>query len=231
MKRTPKENISSPKASEHKSKKLGGSKKILILIGVLLLLVIAALGCAGIVNSNKNTTEEASEAVATTIKKTEQTTTGSTTVDTTAPVITGITDRVVHIGETVAYKQGVVVTDDIDPEPKLEVNADGVDISTVGEYMVIYTATDAAGNSSTASATIKVVPQEAISTEQANALADDVLSHIITDDMTDSEKLDAVWWYIHEMGYVDIDYGEPEEYLDNAYYSMQFSMCYPVLRH
>lgn len=157
------------------------------------------------------TTQTTAASLATTEDSTEP-------VDTIAPVITGVTDRVVHIGETIAYKKDVKVTDDKDPNPKLEINADGVDISTVGEYTVIYTATDASNNSSVATATIKVVPQESVSTAQANALADDVLSRIISDDMTDSEKLDAVWWYIHELGYVDIDYGEPEEYLDNAFY-------------
>ena len=196
-------------------------KLIMIILSVLIIALSAIIVCScakkKVQVPDTTTSETTTEKQTTTTPATTETE-STTPADTVAPVIAGVTDRVVHIGETIAYKKNITVTDDIDPAPKLEVNADGVDISTVGEYTVIYTATDASNNSSVATATIKVVPQEAVSTAQANALADDVLSRIITDDMTDSQKLDAVWWYVHELGYVDIDYGEPEEYLDNGFY-------------
>ncbi len=196
-------------------------KLIMVILAALIVAVMAVIvaACAKKKEQIPDTTASAATTQATTTTApTTKETESTTPADTKAPVITGVTDRVVHIGETIAYKKNIIVTDDIDPEPKLEVDASGVDISVVGEYTVIYTATDASNNSTVATAIIKVVPQEAVSTAQANALADDVLSRIITPDMTDSQKLDAVWWYVHELGYVDIDYGEPEEYLDNGFY-------------
>lgn len=137
--------------------------------------------------------------------------------DVTAPVIVGVSDKVVHIGDSVAYKQGVEVYDDTDPEPTLEINADMVDVSTIGEYIVIYIATDASGNVAYDAANVKVVAQESISSDDANALADEILGNIIEEGMSDAQKLDAVWWYVYQLGYVDVDYGTVEEYLDNAY--------------
>ncbi|MBE6017499.1 MAG: DUF5011 domain-containing protein [Lachnospiraceae bacterium] len=203
-------------------RRINSHRLILIILAVL----IAALVAANIAACARKKEQVPSDTVTSETTTAKQTTTAAQTTetesttpaDTTAPVITGVTDRVVHIGETIAYKKNIVVTDDTDPAPKLEVNADGVDISTVGDYTVIYTATDASLNYSVVTATIKVVPQEDVTTAQAEALADDVLSRIVTDDMTDSQKLDAVWWYVHELGYTDIDYGEPEEYLNNGFY-------------
>ena len=67
--------------------------------------------------------------------------------DTQAPTLTGVRDIITtYVGDAVSYRSGVTVTDDCDPDAKLEVDSTGVDLSTVGEYTVIYSATDSAGN-------------------------------------------------------------------------------------
>ena len=69
--------------------------------------------------------------------------------DKTAPVIEGPEGNVAEgiVGETIAYKSFVRVTDD-SGKYKLSVNTDRVDKTREGTYTVIYTATDEAGNTS-----------------------------------------------------------------------------------
>ena len=85
---------------------------------------------------------------------------GDPTADSIPPVIEGITDREITAGDTISYKQGVKVTDDTDPAPKLDVDASQVDLNTPGTYTVTYTATDASGNQTTMTATVTVKAQE-----------------------------------------------------------------------
>ncbi len=138
--------------------------------------------------------------------------------DTIAPVIDGVVDLTVHVGDTISYKSGITVTDDIDPSPSLTVDTSGVDLSHIGEYFVFYFAEDASGNTSYDVARVIVAPQRAITSEEAFAVADEIIAAIITDDMTDGQKLTAVYRYLHSLGYVDVDYAEAVDYLENAYY-------------
>lgn len=139
-------------------------------------------------------------------------------LDTTAPVIEGVINLTVHVGDSVSYKGNVTVTDDTDPNPQLYVDNSGVDLSHVGEYFVFYFAEDASGNTSYEAARVNVSPQRAITSEEAFAVADEIIANIITDDMTDGEKLTKVYRYLHSLGYVDVDYAEAVDYLENAYY-------------
>ena len=43
--------------------------------------------------------------------------------DTNPPVIEGLEDKVVFVGDSISYRQGVVVTDDIDSEVELTINS------------------------------------------------------------------------------------------------------------
>ena len=127
----------------------------------------------------------------------------STTVkvdDREAPVIEGVKNRTVYIGETIAYKAGVTVTDNMDPEPKLSIDNTQVDLDKVGVYPVTYTATDFCGNSTQVSINLKVEEQPIgyKNIEKMNKKVDALLAKIIKPEMTDIEKLYAAFLWIRE---------------------------------
>ena len=132
--------------------------------------------------------------------------------DVTPPKIEGVEPIVVPVGGTVSYKKDVTVTDDYDPNPTLSVDDSAVDLTKRGKYDITYTATDASGNSSTAVTTVTVssnIIAEATE-EVVYAKADEVLSTIITDDMTQLEQARAVFdWVVN-----NITYSESQGYDD-----------------
>ena len=109
----------------------------------------------------------------------ETTLTATLTVeaDTTPPVIEGVSDRTIFLGEKVAYKQGITVTDDYDQEVALEVDSSQVDPTRAGSYTVTYRATDRSGNTAEATALFSFT-QPSEYAELAAEKAKDVLSQI-----------------------------------------------------
>ena len=145
--------------------------------------------------------------------------------DTVAPVITGTKDLETYVGDTISYKSGISVTDNVDSNIKLQVDNSQVDLSKAGVYSVTYTATDAAGNSTsvTVKLTVKEKPDGFVSPEVIYAKADAILEQFITDDMTDREKVEAV--YVWTRRSVHLTYGsapsgfdhESADWLQTAY--------------
>ncbi|MCD8156115.1 MAG: hypothetical protein LUD53_01425 [Clostridiales bacterium] len=126
--------------------------------------------------------------------------------DTQAPVIDGVEDQTVTVGSSISYKKDVTVTDDHDENVELNVDASAVDLNTVGDYTVVYSAADAAGNETVEEATIHVeeVSLENVTEEYVNAKADEILESILDDSMTLYEKAEAIYWWCHEnIGYQD----------------------------
>ena len=117
-------------------------------------------------------------------------------VDTTPPQIEGTADIKAYIGDTVSYRKGVSVSDNHDNSVSLEIDSSKVDLKNEGVYEVIYSATDASGN--TASKAIKVTVTEkpfTVTEAMINDLADKVLAKIIKPGMTDKQKLRAIFDY------------------------------------
>ena len=119
-------------------------------------------------------------------------------VDETPPSILGVNPISLYEGSTVAYRSGVLVTDDIDEAPVLSVDSSQVDLSKPGSYELTYTATDAAGNKSSITTTVTVKEKSAsyVAEETIYAMADDVIAKIITDGMTDREKVEAIYRWV-----------------------------------
>lgn len=133
--------------------------------------------------------------------------------DTTAPVIEGLDDHTVEVGETVSYRRGVSVTDNHDDSIDLVVDTSGVDLTTPGDYVVTYHAADLAGNETSASRILHVVApaekevtQEALTEEERilYAHADEVLSEITTEEMSRLEKARAIYLWVHDIEYIHI---------------------------
>ncbi len=125
-------------------------------------------------------------------------------LDDTAPIMTGVADKQVFLGDTISYKEDVTVTDDWDDAPELTIDNSQVDISQVGQYPVTYTATDAAGNSASETITLTIAekPADYHEPEEIYALAQPVYDSIITDDMSDMAKAYAIYkWVKGNIGY------------------------------
>jgi hypothetical protein len=126
--------------------------------------------------------------------------------DTEPPEITGVKDLTVFIGDRVSYKTGVTVKDNYDTNVALAVDTSDVNLKKVGVYNLAYTAKDAAGNFAEAKATVtvKVKPESPVNEDELNTLADTVLAKIVTEDMTDVDKLWAIFkWTKLNIGYID----------------------------
>ena len=135
-----------------------------------------------------------------------------------APIIMGAGNISVCIGENVSYRTGVSAYDDCDGVVAIEIDNSAVDLTTLGTYPVIYSATDAAGNVATRETKLTVMPErdDSITLEAMYAEADKVLATIITDDMTDYEKAEAIYnWTRWQVGWVGDS--QKENWVESAY--------------
>jgi len=116
-------------------------------------------------------------------------------VDKEAPVIRGVRNLTVLQGKNVSFKNGVTVTDNCDKDIALQINTSAVNIRELGTYPVTYVAVDRAGNRTEVSCTI-TVGEDRVSEAQVRAYAKDVLSKITTPEMSDMDKLNAIYWWV-----------------------------------
>ena len=148
-------------------------------------------------------------------------TTVTVTDDNTAPTIQGVHDLSLYLGSAVSYRSGVVVTDDKDPAPKLEVDSSQVDLSNPGTYPLIYTARDMTGNETRLEVTVTVVEKPSTYTEEEtiNAKADELLKKIVTDGVTDEAKVKAIYAYVRSH-YTYSGHSDKTDWMQGAYYMM-----------
>lgn len=125
------------------------------------------------------------------------------------PVISGVQELTVEQGGTVAYKRDIVVTDNCDTDLQLQVDNSAVNLNVPGSYPVIYTVTDSAGNTATASTVLHVItplPPD-ISEDVVQAAANDTLAALFPNGLDAYSQRDiiyAIYRYCHDnIGYVD----------------------------
>ncbi len=143
---------------------------------------------------------------------------GQAAADATPPQLLGVKDITVMAGGSVSYRDGVSAVDDVDGPVSFQVDAGAVDLSEPGEYRVVYSAEDAAGNRAEAVITVTVEPitvdqdiqesDEPVSTgggtasspateEEVNRLADQILGQILRDGMSQRERARAIFNYVN----------------------------------
>ena len=127
------------------------------------------------------------------------------TRDKLAPVIEGMEDIEAFIGDPISYRENVTVTDDIDPNPQLEIDLSEVVPDEEGTYTVTYRATDFTGNVSeeTIELTLVEKPDTYVEPEVVYEEAQDILDSITWDSMTDMERALAItYWVRYNIYYV-----------------------------
>ena len=126
------------------------------------------------------------------------------TADEEPPVISGVKNRSFVVGDTVAYKQDVTVSDNRDkPEDiKLSVDSSKVDVNKAGTYEVTYTAVDRAGNASekTAKFTFKTTAAQK-EDDKLNTYVEKVAKSIFTDGMSKAQQVRAIYHWVRDNVY------------------------------
>lgn len=129
------------------------------------------------------------------------------------PVITGARDLTVTVGGTVSYRDGVTVTDNVDENVQLQVDAGQVNLAQAGTYPVTYSAEDSRGNRTEITISVLVEEEPAqeqpgggstgepngpgtVTKENLDELAAGILNQIITPDMTQRQKARAIFDYV-----------------------------------
>lgn len=140
--------------------------------------------------------------------------------DITPPTINGVSDIYISRGDSVAYRKGITVTDNCAGECTLEVDSSAVDTFNVGKYPVYYTATDAAGNKTTATAYVYVTyNSETVTKEQLWELVDPIIASNVTDSMTKEQKIRRIYKYIQD-NMVYFDESDKGDWVKEAYESL-----------
>ncbi len=126
--------------------------------------------------------------------------------DEVAPEIHGAADWEVYVGDPIAYKANITVTDDQTQYPTLTVDNSKVDTGKAGKYPVTYTATDAAGNSTSVTVYLTLVnkPSGYVEPEVVYGMAKEVLDQITNESMTKVEVAAAIYnWVRTNIGWYD----------------------------
>ena len=150
----------------------------------------------------------------------------ATGLDTVPPVISGVSDKTIRVGDSIFYKEGVAVTDNVDADIEVEVDNSNVDLNTPGRYSVIYYATDSAGNVATSKAVITVLEKQTRSESEISASharlneeCRNILENTLrlTDGMSEMEKLIRIFDYVrYESEYKDDRDGDKNDWVKAA---------------
>ena len=113
--------------------------------------------------------------------------------DTVAPVIEGVQNITVSLGDSISYRKNVTVSDDSGEMISLEIDNSAVIIDQIGIYPIIYSAIDSAGNKAQVEATVTIAEPSGVSPEEVIALADQLIAEKTTADMSDWDKAYTLW--------------------------------------
>ncbi|MBR4184755.1 MAG: transglutaminase domain-containing protein [Clostridia bacterium] len=132
------------------------------------------------------------------------------------PVIYGTADQKVLIGGTVSFRKNVWAEDARDGSVNVTVDSSAVNLNAVGVYPVVYYASDASGNTATATAYITVADFDE---DTVRSYADAVLAQILPWGGTEREKAKAVYDYVSK----SVRYSTSTAHLMGQYWRAAYS--------
>lgn len=114
-----------------------------------------------------------------------------------APVFSYVPELSAYVGEAIAYRKGLLVTDNCSGDMTVEVDASLVNPEIPGDYPVKFKAVDACGNFSMAETVIHIYGNQITEVQLMEQIAL-LAERITTPDMTMEQKLRAAHAYIQE---------------------------------
>ena len=108
--------------------------------------------------------------------------------------------------QSIAYREGIIVTDNYAVNPTLEIDNSQVDLSRVGDYDLIYRATDDVGNVTEVTVKVHVVitgrgsessAEIRAYEEKARKMAADINKKILKSSDTDVVKAMKIFYWVH----------------------------------
>ena len=116
--------------------------------------------------------------------------------DTEPPVLYGVKMKYFYVDEPYTYLEGVTAIDNADGEVAITVDTSEVPQNRTGGYFIRYTATDAAGNSTSLGTYVMIKPAGNSAAKLAPYI-DRIVAKIFTDDMTLGQKVVAIYDYVY----------------------------------
>ena len=117
------------------------------------------------------------------------------------PVIVGAEDLVSYLGEGIAYRAGITLTDNCGGEITLDVDTSMVDTKKAGVYPVTYTARDLSGNQSSITVYLQIY-EERITKEMLFAALDPIIQNQIPTAGSLEMQVREIYNYV----YIHVDY-------------------------
>lgn len=112
------------------------------------------------------------------------------------PVIVGADDLVAYLGEGIAYRSGITLTDNCGGEITLDVDTSMVDTKQAGVYPVTYTAKDLSGNQSSVTVNLQIY-EERVTLEMLFAELESVIKSQIPTAGSKEQQARAVYNYVY----------------------------------
>lgn len=118
------------------------------------------------------------------------------TDDVNPPHLYGVIDRILYVGEPIAYFAEVFAEDDADGAVEVTVESE-VALEKEGTYRVVYRAADLSGNVAEQTCSYTLI-QRSVTEEELRTLAKSIMEEITTPDMVDAEKLRAIFDFVQK---------------------------------
>ena len=134
------------------------------------------------------------------------------------PVIEGTGSIISMVGNPVLYRQGVVAFDDFGRALEIHVDSHRVNQDEEGSYTVVFYAVDLTGLRTEIEETVNIV---GIDPDYVNQRVDEALAGILTDGMSQLEKVKAIHTWVNRNVSYTSDRGGPETAYEGAYRALQ----------
>ena len=114
------------------------------------------------------------------------------------PIIEGVKDISVLLGEAIFYRDGITVTDNRTVNPSLTIDSSKVNIKEPGAYDIVYIAVDEMGNVAREYAKVIILEsdKDGYSPLILEQMISDILDTILTEEMSISEQARAIYRWV-----------------------------------
>ncbi|MBE6634538.1 MAG: hypothetical protein E7620_09415 [Ruminococcaceae bacterium] len=136
------------------------------------------------------------------------------------PVIHGVRDIAAYVGEGVAYRTGITLTDNCGGTVTLNVDSSAVDTSREGVYPVFYEAIDLAGNRAYVESYVHVY-LERITAELLYSKIDPIIAELGLIGLSKVEQARRIYQFVHTDAHITyVDTSDKTDWMREAYFCL-----------